>query len=69
MESTIIEDLMLLGMGIMSDVGRSVESKGVGMGQDSGTRRVRMELVIFGEMKLMGQMKEQTIQKKNPKKT
>ena len=50
MESTIIEDLMLLGMGIMSDVGRSVESKGVGMGQDSGTRRVGMELVIFGEM-------------------
>ena len=58
MESTIIEDLMLLGMGIMSDVGRSVESKGVGMGQDSGTRGVGMELVIFGEMKLLGQMKE-----------
>ena len=54
MESTIIEDLMLLGMGIMSDVGRSVESKGVGMRQDSGTRRVGMELVIFGEMELIG---------------
>ena len=38
-ESTIIEDLMLLGMGIMSDVGRSVESKGVGIRQDSGTKK------------------------------